>query len=170
MNAKPLGTHRNSQTGADFIFTEPRGCPLARRSFSTAITTDSVLKVSPTLKEYPPCFRPGEGHCQPLEQWPGLSAQAQRSSPRPWRNLGESFTKRQYFSTALLGHFGWLCAVQTRQSAPGRPLQEPTLTPTPRDGGNDTLWVRDSRNLGVRGFPNAPRGAWRPVARPNKLA
>lgn len=52
------------------------------------------------------------------------SAQGKQPCPRPWKNLSKSFTKPQYFSTALLGHLSWLGAVQRR----GKRYQAPAGT------------------------------------------
>lgn len=59
--------------------------------------------------------------------------------PRPWKNLGESFARRQYFSTAPLRppQLAFCCA-DRRQREPGRPIRNPPKT-TLRPGGKDTL-------------------------------
>lgn len=149
------------------ILRGPIGSPLARMSLSSAIPTDPELlwNVPPPSKSTLPASGQARGSVT------ALPAQAQRPGPRPWKNLGESFTKRQYFSTALLGHLSRLSAVQTggkvRQASPIRNPPKITL----RDGGRDKQWLRSSWNPRERrGVPKVPRGAWRPRGRSEKFA
>lgn len=129
---------------------------MARRSFSSAIPTDPGLlwNVPWPSKKYPPCLGPGEGLYQPLE--PRLLSELRRSSLA--HDLGRSeekaSPKRQYFSTARLGHLSWLSAVQTggkeRRAGPIRNPPKSTL----RGGGR----ARQRESWSEEGDPDCAQG------------
>ena len=89
--------------------------PFGQRSFPicNSPTDPGRLWKFPHPQSVPSGVSPGESHYQPLQRGDWSPSSGAPGWPTTLEEPGRnSFTERQYFSTALLGHLGWLSPVQ----------------------------------------------------------
>lgn len=149
-----------------------RGCPWRKELNLEFPHRPRPALAVPYLQSVPSGLSPSEGHYQPLQRGDWSSSSARRAGPRPLRKPGrESFTERQYFSTALPGHLGWLSALQIGgEGSQAGSREEPERTRAQRCGEAGAEGEGQGASKKAEGGTEPPGGAERPPGRPEKLA